>query len=375
MWRRLLQPRLLRPAASVLALQVWPAFETQPRLPPHHAAHRLQLHRHLGSSFVSCSPKCALLSCNACGEALAHECFANCQRNRSTRICKNCAANNETANRAEHNLPAAFLLCKTCGESLPRDNFSAESQKRSAKTCKSCSANGRPPDKLARIDLGTQSHDCPYCEAPLFPCEGDTFCCGQGKHYVDFTTYYTPPGDALQKLFRQTWTYHDDKGRVVHDARTNNPRITGFSAMSRRYNNLFSLAMHEIQSTTSERELHFGNELRPSNIRIHGTMYRRIWSCTDATPLRYLVLDPTARTERAREQHVKINLLRQLEKLILPQNGYVQVLARLSSTTCRAPAASIEIQWDEGLNELAAIVHETPHADVSARSLRTLGKR
>ena len=104
-------------------------------------------------------------------------------------------------------------------------------------------------------------------------------------------------------------------------------------------------------------------------------MYRRIWSCTDATPLRYFVLDPAARTERAREQHVKIILLRQLEKLILPQNGYVQVLARLSSATCRAPDASIEVQWDEGINELAAIVHETPHTDVSARSLRTLGKR
>ena len=90
--------------------------------------------------------------------------------------------------------------------------------------------------------------------------------------------------------------------------------------------------MHEIQSTTSERELHFGNELRPSNVRIHGTMYRRIWTCSDVTPLRYLVLDPSGRSAKGREQNVNMRLLGKLEKLILPQNGYVQQLKRLSSS-------------------------------------------
>ena len=223
--------------------------------------------------------------------------------------------------------------------------------------------------QLARIHLGDKSVECPRCAALRFPCEGVGFCCGEGKHVVDFATYYRPPGDNLLKLFSSTWPYTDAKGNAVHDVRANAPRLTGFGAMSRRYNNLFSLAMHEIQSTNAERELRFGNELRPSNIRIHGTMYRRIWSCADATPLRYLVVDPLERASRAKEQRLDMKLLPRLEKAIVPHNAYMQELRRLSSSATRTPAASIELSWDEGLHEVAAIVHESSDHRATARSV------
>ena len=53
----------------------------------------------------------------------------------------------------------------------------------------------------------------------------------------------------------------------------------------------------------------------------------------------------------------------------MPYNAYMQELQHLSCSRRRAPAVSVELQWDEGLNELAAIVHEAPGCEVSARSV------
>ena len=115
--------------------------------------------------------------------------------------------------------------------------------------------------------------------------------------------------------------------------------------------------------------MRFGNEFRPSNIRIHGTMNRRIRSCADTTPLRYLVVDPRERVTNATAHNVDLKLLRRLETLSLPHNGYAKELRRLSAPSVRGATVAVELQWDEGINELAAIVHETPHVDVSSRSV------
>eukprot|EP00959_Pyramimonas_sp_CCMP1952_P128028 2677709-Pyramimonas_sp.AAC.2 len=161
---------------------------------------------------------------------------------------------------------------------------------------------------------------CPHCSAKLFQCEGDGFRCGGGKHYVDMSRYYKTPAGALLDLFRTARLCKDQQGRPAHDPTTNGPRLTGFSAISRRCNSLLSFAAHEIQNTTSENELRFGNELRPSNIRIHVAMYWRIWSCADTTPARYIVVDPRERGTGATAQNVDIRLVRRLERLILPHN-------------------------------------------------------
>ena len=315
------------------------------------------------------TPKDDMLQCTSCSELLPREAFADRQHHRSTRICGDCVARKHCRAPASSDQRVRFFICNGCGESQTEENFSNTSRHDRSYMCKTCSTNGRPPQPLARIDLGTLTQQCSHCTARLFPSEGTTFCCGKGKHFVDFTAYHQPPDAEFLKLFACNWPYLDAKGNPVHDARTNAPRLTGFSAMSRRYNNLFAFAMHEIQSTTSERELHFGNELRPSNVRIHGTMYRRIWTCADSTPLRYLVIDPKERDTQARLQHVDMKVFKKLEKLLLSRNGYAQVLQRLNVTTSRVPTVAVELQWDEGINELAAVVHTSPEIDVSSRSV------
>eukprot|EP00959_Pyramimonas_sp_CCMP1952_P358153 7499313-Pyramimonas_sp.AAC.1 len=64
---------------------------------------------------------------------------------------------------------------------------------------------------------------------------------------------------------------------------THAPRLAGFTAVSRRYNNLYALAVHEIQSAGPTKELRFGNYLRHSNARMHGIMHRRLLSAQDST--------------------------------------------------------------------------------------------
>lgn len=402
MWRRLVRPAVLRPAASVIGLSTFPLF--QPTLGLRYFSDDArQLAPYSASAHVLwCSPKKATLKCSGCGNNLPHEAYAPSQQRRSTRKCKTCTAPAATltCTQCHEQMPkesfsgnqqkrsnrtcaeccsrnssttlttlVEFLVCTTCGEQMPRQNFAAREQNRSTRTCKDCTKTGRPPEQLERIALGTLSKECAHCEAALFACEQGAFCCGHGEHYVDFTSFYTPSGETLLKIFRKTWPYRDQHGHASHDPQTNAPRITGFSAMSRRYNNLFTLAVHEIHSTTSERELRFGNELRPSNIRIHGTLYRRIWTCADNTPLRYLVVDPTQRTTQARGHHVDLKILAQLERAIVPHNAYMQELKHLSGSKCRAPVVSVELQWDEGLSEVAAILHETPGREISARSV------
>eukprot|EP00959_Pyramimonas_sp_CCMP1952_P018050 382443-Pyramimonas_sp.AAC.1 len=87
--------------------------------------------------------------------------------------------------------------------------------------------------------------------------------------------YYQQPNDALLQLYRGTWPVKTADGNLAHDDATNAPKLTGYTADSRRYNSLLSLAAHEVQSATPEREIRFGVVLRPSFIRIHGTMYRK----------------------------------------------------------------------------------------------------
>ena len=305
MWRRLLHPSAVRPAASaagLAALQSWqPSWTLRSYDQDRHPVRQVFVGHHI----LQCSPKqnvfacsgcndrlprssfskkqlgrnikkckqctakhtdaATTVTCTQCGEDLPSESFATRQLRRSTRVCCTCARSNDDQ---EHvNKRNDFIICSVCAESLPRDAFSDRQKERQkdlgGKTCRACTNIGPPSHALARIDLGSLSDECTFCSAKRFPCEGDSFCCGRGKHHVDFEKYYKPPQDALLDIFAQTWPYKDAAGQFVHDSRTNAPRLTGFSAMSRRYNSLFSLAMHEIHSTTAERELHFGNELRP----------------------------------------------------------------------------------------------------------------
>ena len=291
MWRRLAHPRLVQPTCALATLTTLHCVSPlqRRRAPGTATSHWLYIKP------VQCAPKKEWLTCVACGESSQRHCFSADQQRRSSRTCKTCAS--AALHAATSVNPAEFLTCVACGESVQRQCFSAAQINRSSRTCTSCSSKalaattevtpasrltcsacgeslerqpftlfqqprssrkctaccpvGRPADELTRITPGDQSSECPHCKAQLFACERGAFCCGQSKHQVDFTAYFRPPGQNLLSIFASTWPHTDAKGVALHDARTNSPRLTGFSSMSRRFNNLFSLAMHEIHSTTS----------------------------------------------------------------------------------------------------------------------------
>ncbi len=108
----------------------------------------------------------------------------------------------------------------------------------------------------------------------------------------------------------------------MRDRVTHQPVLTGFTALSRRYNNMFCLAQHEIQCADGLKEVRFGGPQRPANIRIHGTIYRKVFAASDAAPLRYLIIDPKARLEVGKVQGPEKRTMQELERVLMPENEH-----------------------------------------------------
>lgn len=83
---------------------------------------------------------------------------------------------------------------------------------------------------------------------------------------------------------------------------------------------MFSLAVHEIQSAGTDKEYNVRNDFKPSNVRIHGTMCRKILPVTQKTPVRHLIVDPEARLAEANAQTHDLPILKKLEQEIIPKN-------------------------------------------------------
>ena len=96
--------------------------------------------------------------------------------------------------------------------------------------------------------------------------------------------------------------------------------MTGFSHESRRYNNLFCLAVHEVQSSDDTREIKMNSPMMPANVRLHGTMYRKVLSTTDNKPLRYLVVDPLERRAAVAKYKLDLKIVHTLEKQVCNTN-------------------------------------------------------
>lgn len=105
------------------------------------------------------------------------------------------------------------------------------------------------------------------------------------------------------------------------------------------------------------KELRFGNELAPSNIRIHGTMYRRIRSLEDRTPVRYLLVEPAERTATAASLGLRPAILKAREKEILPHNAHMRSLQRWAKSADFTKDLRLERQ--EASGEVAAVMDET----------------
>ncbi len=129
-----------------------------------------------------------------------------------------------------------------------------------------------------------------------------------------------------------------------------------FSSLSRRYNNLFCLAQHAIQASGEMRELQLSTPYRPANIRIHGTMYRKIHAAAESNPLRYLVVDPQERHNTAASLNLDSARIRSFEKRLLLDNPFMKALKRVVAVFRRPAHAQVRLEWHEGVNEVAAIV-------------------
>ena len=143
-----------------------------------------------------------------------------------------------------------------------------------------------------------RENKCNHCSSVLLSSESSHFCCQSGQHVVDFTQYFQCPGASLLRIFNDSV---EKEGA---------PLGSRFSALSRKYNSLFSLAQHEIQSNSLEREIKLHTPHAPTSIRIHDTMYRKVHSTTSATPLRYLLFDPKARGTVANQQHLNVAVVK-----------------------------------------------------------------
>ena len=284
-------------------------------------------------------PASLTFTCSHCGLEKPRPAFSTTQLNASVRArkCQACTG------------PAPTLTCTRCGLARPRQDFSATQLDARHRICAecvrpACPSGGRP--HLDRtIALGPQDHTCAHCGALLFAHEKHGFCCNGGKYAVNFDMFFDRPGNDLLRLYSTTWRYLDAASKPVHDPITNSPRLTGFSSHSRRFNNMFSLAMHEVQSSSSVKEFRFGNELSPSNIRIHGTMYRKVFNAAAVTPVRYLLLDPAERTSAGVKMGLPAHLLQRLETIILPQNPYMQSLRRVFRAAQRPKEVAIRLQY------------------------------
>ena len=112
----------------------------------------------------------------------------------------------------------------------------------------------------------------------------------------------------------------------MKDPVTGQNKTVCFGNFSRCYNNMFALAVHEIQSSTAEREVHLHTPWQPANVRIHGTMYRKVWNSDARTGLRYLIVDPQERCIKGQSLGGDKKVLAQLERILLPGNTHMQIL-------------------------------------------------
>ena len=309
---------------------------------------------------VDMAPKqSASLLCTACKELRSPAAFSENQRRRNTRKCKSCLTPATTDT----------LTCTQCKEKQPRTAFSNNQVDRATRKCKQCTTDCQQRSGHTRTQTVAFDTPCSFCGAMLLPTETSKFCCNSGRYAICFDKFFATPGPALCKLFETSWPLLQPDGKPQLDIQTHRPLLTGFSASSRRYNNMFCLAQHAVHSASLPKELRFGGPQRPANIRIQGTMYRMVHSAAEKTPLRYLLVDPREQADMAQLHNLDTKTLKRLQTLLVSHNSHMQELRRLAEAKDTPPQAAIRLEWHEGVDEVAAVVDLHPTQERRARSV------
>ena len=98
-------------------------------------------------------------------------------------------------------------------------------------------------------------------------------------------------------------------------------------------------------------------------------MYRKTWTAEAESAVRYIVVDPLQRTATARRLQLDVKVVKALEKLILPNNPYMLAVGELRPHVARGSNTALTLDWDEGNNELAAIVDTSASSDCVGRQV------
>ena len=304
------------------------------------------------------------LECTTCGDTKPRNAFSQNQRNRSDRKCIQCISQSDVG------------LCSACGYTLPWDSFPKDARRRTDIRCSACVLPPhRPSVGLASFALGSFTRTCTYCGAKLFAHETSQFCCANGKHVADFASYFRPPDKPLKDLYNSSWPLLGEDKLPIYDTKLGVTLQTGFSRLSRRFNALFALAQHEVQCSGGEKEVRLHTPFKPANVRIHGTMYRRIFTAGDSVPLRYLIYDPQERDNVAQTHGLAPKLVKQLEALLVPRNDHMRTIRRLARMPDPSQEAALVLSWSEGVDEVAGIIDFDPATNRDCRSVRFTKKR
>ena len=105
-------------------------------------------------------------------------------------------------------------------------------------------------------------------------------------------------------------------------------------------------------------------------MRIHGTMYRKTWTAEGANAVQYIVVDQQLRTQTADRLQLNPQIVRALERHVLHGNPYMTAIQKLAApTSTRCPDRVLQLDWDEGIQEVAAILDSAGGARTSPRSV------
>ena len=278
------------------------------------------------------APKVHKIVCAGCGIEKDRVLEFTPKQIRTTKRCTTCTSDASSASGATRK--KSDKVCQQCGAVRFEPDFAKDQWQRSTATCLECTAgNSRiaVAQSRSRADdfaLGPRDKICDHCGAALYNGESSVFCCAHGKHYVDFTQYFKNPANALLNMFKLAWPWRNKDGKKEQSRTTGETIMDGFSNASRRYNNLFCLAVHEVQSADTTKEIKFHSPITPANIRIHGTMYKRVLSCSESNPVRYLVIDPAERLATASALKLDKDLVRKLELLVCTRNPLMESVKR-----------------------------------------------
>jgi hypothetical protein len=308
------------------------------------------------------------IQCSLCGSQKDRDADYTPHQLRTEKKCKACTA---TAAKASGETRTILdKICQQCGAARPQLDFARDEWETRTPKCKECIGENVAKEKHDDFSLGPRDKICEHCGAALYGAEASRFCCADGKHKVDDSKYFKAPGKALLNLFQLSWPWRDDKGKQQSNARTGKPILTGFSNESRRLNNLFCLAVHEVQSSDTTREVKLHSPATPANVRIHGTMYRRVLSTADKNPLRYLVVDPEERRLAATGQRLDKDLVARLEPMVCNKNPLMQQVTRLRPHVGKpkSDVVALALNWDEGTEEVAALLDYDSSRPVAPRA-------